>query len=180
MLAEFGRLSLAEVLAPSIDMADGYPIEAQSAWGIERNKAHIKKWRTSKKLFLPHLGEDWEAPHAGEIFRQPALAATLRKLVDLVGAEARPVVLVRDDDGRLHIAERLGLDERLGVLAQVDHLIVDPLRTGGPAYRNGLNRDSVYSSRAQQRPARGSAVGRAGTRGFCAGLWEPGIESRRE
>ncbi|MEE2775235.1 MAG: gamma-glutamyltransferase [Acidobacteriota bacterium] len=82
MLAEFGRLSLAEVLAPSIDMADGYPIEAQSAWGIERNKAHIKKWRTSKKLFLPHLGEDWEAPHAGEIFRQPALAATLRKLVE--------------------------------------------------------------------------------------------------
>ena len=31
---------------------------------------------------LPHLGEAREAPHAGEIFRQPDLAATLRKLVE--------------------------------------------------------------------------------------------------
>ena len=31
MVAEYGRLSLAEVLAPSIDMARGYPIEAQAA-----------------------------------------------------------------------------------------------------------------------------------------------------
>src|SRR6266852_5581255 len=29
MLAEYGKLSLAEILAPAIDMADGYPIEAQ-------------------------------------------------------------------------------------------------------------------------------------------------------
>ena len=29
MLAEYGKLSLAEVLAPAIEMADGYPIEAQ-------------------------------------------------------------------------------------------------------------------------------------------------------
>ena len=29
MLAEFGKLSLAEVLAPAIEMADGYPIEQQ-------------------------------------------------------------------------------------------------------------------------------------------------------
>ena len=31
MLAEFGTLSLADVLAPAIEMADGYPIEAQAA-----------------------------------------------------------------------------------------------------------------------------------------------------
>src|SRR5918993_948752 len=31
MLAEYGKLSLAEVLAPSIEMADGYPIEGQAA-----------------------------------------------------------------------------------------------------------------------------------------------------
>ena len=31
MLAEYGTLSLAEVLAPAIQMADGYPIEAQTA-----------------------------------------------------------------------------------------------------------------------------------------------------
>jgi gamma-glutamyltranspeptidase / glutathione hydrolase len=82
MLAEYGTLSLADVLAPAIQMADGYPIEAQLADTIERQKAEIKKWPTSKAVFLPHLGEPREAPHAGELFRQPDLAATLRKLVE--------------------------------------------------------------------------------------------------
>ena len=82
MLAEFGTLSLADVLAPAIEMADGYPIEAQAADAIERQKAEIKKWSYSKNVFLPHAGQDREAPHAGEIFRQADLAATLRKLVD--------------------------------------------------------------------------------------------------
>src|SRR5512132_3767044 len=35
MLAEYGTLSLGEVLAPAIEMADGYPIEAQTANTIE-------------------------------------------------------------------------------------------------------------------------------------------------
>ena len=82
MLAEFGTLSLKDVLAPSIEMADGYPIEGQAADGIERQKAEIKKWPYSKTVFLPHAGEGREAPHAGEIFRQADLAATLRKLVE--------------------------------------------------------------------------------------------------
>ena len=43
MLAEYGKLSLAEVLAPAITLADGYPIEAQTADAIERNKAKIKE-----------------------------------------------------------------------------------------------------------------------------------------
>ena len=82
MLAEFGTLSLADVLAPAIDMADGYPIEAQAADAMEAQKAEIKKWSHSKDVFLPHAGQDREAPHAGEIFKQADLAAMLRKLVD--------------------------------------------------------------------------------------------------
>ncbi len=81
MLAEYGTLSLAAVLAPAIEMADGYPMEAQAADGIERNKRRIKEWKYSTQLYLPHLGEEREAPYPGEIFRQPDLAATLRKLV---------------------------------------------------------------------------------------------------
>jgi len=82
MLAEFGKLSLGDVLAPAIQMADGYPIEKQTADSIENNKAKLKEWPYSKKVMLPHSGESREAPSAGEIFRQPDLAATLRKLVD--------------------------------------------------------------------------------------------------
>jgi gamma-glutamyltranspeptidase / glutathione hydrolase len=81
LLAEYGTMSLGEVLAPAIQMADGYPIEAQTADAIERNKVRIKQWRYSREVFLPHRGEEREAPEAGEIFRQPDLAATLRKLV---------------------------------------------------------------------------------------------------
>jgi len=81
MLAEYGTLSLGEVLAPAIQMADGYPIEAQTANGIERSKERIKQWKYSRDVLLPHLGQAREAPEAGEMFAQKDLAATLRKLV---------------------------------------------------------------------------------------------------
>ena len=83
MLAEWGTMSLAEVLAPSIEMANGYAIEASAANNLERNKDLFKEWgRYSSDVFLPHLGEEREAPHPGEIFRQPNLAATLGKLLE--------------------------------------------------------------------------------------------------
>jgi gamma-glutamyltranspeptidase/glutathione hydrolase len=83
MLAEYGTMSLAQVLAPAIQMAEeGYPIEAQAANGMESGKARIKGWKYSPAVFLPHLGEEREAPVAGEIFKQPDLAATFRKLVE--------------------------------------------------------------------------------------------------
>jgi gamma-glutamyltranspeptidase/glutathione hydrolase len=82
MLAEYGKLSLAEVLGPAIEMADGYPIEAQLANAIERQKSWIKQWKYSPAIFLPHAGQTREAPEAGEMFVQKDLAATFRKLVD--------------------------------------------------------------------------------------------------
>ncbi|HKY61669.1 MAG TPA: gamma-glutamyltransferase [Gemmatimonadota bacterium] len=83
MLAEFGTMSLSEVLEPAIRMArDGYPIEAQTANSIERNKERLKEWGYSREVLLPHLGEEREAPEPGELFRQPDLAATLEKLVE--------------------------------------------------------------------------------------------------
>lgn len=82
ILAEYGTMSLKDVLAPAMQLADGYPIEAQTANAMERDKARIKEWPYSKAVFLPHAGEKREAPVAGEIFRQTDLLATLQKLVD--------------------------------------------------------------------------------------------------
>jgi gamma-glutamyltranspeptidase / glutathione hydrolase len=82
MLAQYGTLSLKEVLAPAMQMAAGYPIDAQTANSIERGKEQIKQWPYSKKVFLPHLGEKREAPEAGEIFVQKDLLQTLIKLVE--------------------------------------------------------------------------------------------------
>lgn len=82
MLAEYGTMSLKEVLAPAMQLASGYPIEAQTANSIERSKERIKEWPYSKKVFLPHLGEEREAPAPGEIFVQQDLLNTLTKLVE--------------------------------------------------------------------------------------------------
>jgi gamma-glutamyltranspeptidase/glutathione hydrolase len=82
MLQDYGKLSLAEVLQPAIDLADGYPIDAETADNIERWKDKLAEWPYSKQVMLPHFGQPRAAPRAGEIFRQPDLAATLRKLVD--------------------------------------------------------------------------------------------------
>ncbi|MGH8194708.1 MAG: gamma-glutamyltransferase family protein [Woeseiaceae bacterium] len=89
MLAEYGTLSLAEVLQPALEMAAGYPIEQAQADNIERNRAIIAQWPASKRVLLPHWEDDQSvraAPAAGEVFRQPDLESTLQKLVD---AEAR-------------------------------------------------------------------------------------------
>jgi len=82
MLAEYGTMSLKEVLAPAMQMAEGYPMEAQTANSIERGKSSIKEWPWSAKIFLPHAGEKREAPSAGEVFVQEDLLATLTKLVE--------------------------------------------------------------------------------------------------
>ena len=81
MLAEYGTLSLKDILAPAMQMAEGYPMEQDTSNRIEKDKDKIKQWPYSKKIMLPHLGEKHEGPLAGEVFRQPELLITLRKLV---------------------------------------------------------------------------------------------------
>jgi gamma-glutamyltranspeptidase/glutathione hydrolase len=101
MLAEYGKLSLKDVLDPSIQLADGFPIEAQLANTIERQKAEIKKWRYSPAVMLPHAGQRREAPEPGEVFKQPDLAATLRKLVE---AEQRALASGKDRKAAIYAA----------------------------------------------------------------------------
>lgn len=82
MLAEYGTMSLEQILKPSMELSKGYPIEAQTANAIESQKNRIKQWPYSTKVFLPHLGEEREAPVAGEIFVQQDLFEMLSKLVE--------------------------------------------------------------------------------------------------
>jgi len=86
MLAEYGKLSLAEVLAPAMQMAEGYPVEQSQADNMEKRKEVLMRWSYSTQLFLPHLkdddSQDRAAPYPGEIFRQPDLLASLQKLVE--------------------------------------------------------------------------------------------------
>jgi gamma-glutamyltranspeptidase/glutathione hydrolase len=78
MLAEYGTLSLAEVLEPAIQLARGYPIEAQLVRRIGGYREMLAGWPSSKGVFLP----GGEPPDPGEVFVQEDLAATLEKLVE--------------------------------------------------------------------------------------------------
>ena len=83
MLAEFGTLSLAEVLEPAIQMADGYAIEAGAVRGIRGQIDRIREWPYSRAVYLTHPDDaDNPAPREGEIFRQSDLKRTLEKLVE--------------------------------------------------------------------------------------------------
>ncbi len=88
MLAEYGSMSLAEVLAPAMEMAAGYPIEAGAARGMSSNRRLIGEWKYSREVYFTHPEDDENpGPRAGDIFRQEDLLGTLRKLVE-VEAEA--------------------------------------------------------------------------------------------
>lgn len=87
MLAEYGTLSLADVLAPAMEMAQGYPMEQDAVGRIRANHETMAQWPYTKALFFTHPGdEENPGPRAGEVFRQPDLYNTLQ---DLVQAESQ-------------------------------------------------------------------------------------------
>src|SRR3989441_6279780 len=53
-LARHGRLSLAEVLAPSIELCDGFPVFPRLVAAIERLEERLRHWPTSAAGFLPN------------------------------------------------------------------------------------------------------------------------------
>src|SRR5215472_13058128 len=78
LLDRWGTKSLEEVLQPAIELAeDGFPLGEASAEDIATTKK-ILKYPTTMKLYLPN----GKLPKAGDIFRNPDIARTLRKLVD--------------------------------------------------------------------------------------------------
>jgi gamma-glutamyltranspeptidase/glutathione hydrolase len=80
MLAEWGTMSLADVLAPAIQMAEGgYPIEGDAVRRVRAEAERMKKWPYTAAVFFPDGGD---GPEEGQVLVQKDLAATLHKLVD--------------------------------------------------------------------------------------------------
>lgn len=75
MLAEFGTLSLEEVLEPAIDLCDGYPMDPMTSAIYKGEEDTHAGWKYSKEVFIP-------VPEVGEIFSQEWLGNTFRKLVE--------------------------------------------------------------------------------------------------
>ena len=76
-LDRFGTKSLAQVMQPAIELADGVPIDELRANYIERTRKVYEPWPSSAKVFLPA----GRLTKPGEIFSQPDLARTLRAIV---------------------------------------------------------------------------------------------------
>jgi len=75
-LREFGTKSFAQVIAPAIELADGYALDDMRA---RSSRALHPSWSCGdiEGAFMPN----GHTPAVGEIFRQPDLAKTLRAMV---------------------------------------------------------------------------------------------------
>src|SRR5882724_9199202 len=77
-LDQYGTKSLAEVMQPAIELADGFPIDELRVEYIKTRAPVFSKWPEAKKLFLPN----GNVPKPGDIFVQTDLARTMRAIVD--------------------------------------------------------------------------------------------------
>ena len=109
-LREYGTKSFGEVIAPSIELADGSAIDELRSRTLEGSRPFFELWPTSKKHWIPN----GQVPRPGEIFRQPDLAATLRAMAAaeqkaLAGGAGRLAAIdaVRDYFYRGEIARKI-------------------------------------------------------------------------
>jgi gamma-glutamyltranspeptidase / glutathione hydrolase len=79
-LAEFGTLSLADVMAPALSLADGFPWYDFLTYYLRPELQNIQRYPTGARVYLQ--GPEGRIPAVGSLFRQPDLARTLRALVD--------------------------------------------------------------------------------------------------
>jgi gamma-glutamyltranspeptidase/glutathione hydrolase len=77
-LREYGTKPFNEIIAPAMDLADGYAIDEMRANSIAASRGFFELWPTSKQHFMPN----GRPPQVGEIFHQPDLARTLRAMAE--------------------------------------------------------------------------------------------------
>lgn len=79
-LEEYGTLSLAEALAPAIRLAEeGFEVPQRFVDGVSATRERLTKWDSTQAMFFKEDGSPYEV---GDIFRQPDLAATLKRIAE--------------------------------------------------------------------------------------------------
>jgi gamma-glutamyltranspeptidase/glutathione hydrolase len=79
-LEKYGTLSLADVLAPAIRLADeGFVIPSRFSDGIKASAEKLRQFESSARVFFKPDGSFYEA---GDRFVQKDLAATLKRIAD--------------------------------------------------------------------------------------------------
>jgi gamma-glutamyltranspeptidase/glutathione hydrolase len=73
----YGTMKLADVLAPAIQLAEsGFPVSAKMVRELSEERKDLQRFEVSRRIFL----RNGNSFHEGEIFKQPELAATLRRI----------------------------------------------------------------------------------------------------
>jgi gamma-glutamyltranspeptidase/glutathione hydrolase len=123
-LREFGTMRVEDVLLPAVELAEGTAIDEPRVRSILSTQKILEIYPSSSRVFLP----EGAPPRAGEIFRQPDLARTLRSLIEAekrslaAGApRGQAIDAVRDAFYRGEIAKRIGVfSESNGGLLRAD------------------------------------------------------------
>jgi gamma-glutamyltranspeptidase/glutathione hydrolase len=122
-LDQFGTKSLAEVMQPAIELADGFPIDELRVQYIKTRAPIFSQWPDAKRIFLPNGA----VPKVGDIFVQADLARTLRAIVaaekrGAVKSRHAGLVLARDYFYQGPIARRIGdyMQQNGGLIAAED------------------------------------------------------------
>jgi len=146
-LARYGRLTLADVLAPAIELADGFPLSPRFVRLLRDRAAVIRQWPTTAATFLP----GGRTPEVGEILVQRELGSLLRRLAAIEHAHAargREVAILaardafyRGDIGR----EIAAFCRREGALLDGDDLASYGVRIEEPAHTTYRGYD-VYAT----------------------------------
>jgi gamma-glutamyltranspeptidase/glutathione hydrolase len=76
-LGNYGTMRLEQVMAPAIEYADGFPMYTFLQNILVRERQATERWKWAKETYYP----EGRVPEVGEIFRQPNLARTLRRIV---------------------------------------------------------------------------------------------------
>jgi len=75
---EYGVLPWARLVEPAIRLAEGFEVRERQAHSLRTSESDLRIYPTTEETFLP----DGRPPEVGEMFQQPALAATLRRIRD--------------------------------------------------------------------------------------------------
>jgi gamma-glutamyltranspeptidase / glutathione hydrolase len=148
-LREFGTRSVAEVMQPAIDLADGMPMDETRSRAIARSMEFFELWPTSFR----HWTLAGRAPRPGDTFRQPDLARTLRAMVEaekkaLARGQGREAAIdaVRDYFYRGEVARKIDEFVRAsGGLLRYEDMAAFKLEVEAP-YSTTYRGHTVYKS----------------------------------
>lgn len=155
LLERWGTMSFAQVLAPAIELAEnGFPLGRELANTIASTQK-LRKYPTSIKIYLPQGA----VPRAGDMFRNPDLARTLKKLVEAEQEGAGPgrrarLKAARDRFYKGDIAQAMAkFSEENGGLFRFADFAEYTAKVEEPVYVNYRDYQVFKNSSATQGPA---------------------------